>query len=144
MATPTSIATAIATQIAALSFVNSASATSFAPALANVTCVAFVVPFGQESGAEFVTFGDVVQVNTVMAVEFWIQHKPTTPAVTVNTARDACTLAMARLIEYDGTGYTLARNVPFRERINDAFVNHAGVDWLIAVLRVPVENEVTV
>jgi hypothetical protein len=142
MATPTSIATAIATALSTLPFVDSASATSFAPALANVTCVAFVVPFGQTSGAEFMTFGDVVLLKTEMPVEFWIQHKPTTPATTINTARDACALAIAKLIDQDGTGYTLARDVPFRERINDAFVNHAGVDWLIATLRVPVENEV--
>lgn len=143
MATVSSIATAIATQLDALSFVDSASATSYLPAAADVTCVAFVIPFDQETTAELLDMGTTITLHHLLTVEFWIQIKTGAVATAMTTARDAAALAIAKLVTMDGTGYNLEPEYDFAERIEPAPVTHAGVPWLIASLRVPVRNEVT-
>lgn len=142
MATVSSIAAAIATQMEGLSFVDKASSIEFLPSAVNVNCVAFVVPFGQQTTAAYVSFGSGVSLSTTLTVEFWIQHRNGNAAATMTTARDAAALAIRRLVDNDGTGYVLTPDARFEERIESAFVTHASVPWLIASLRVPVENEV--
>ena len=144
MATVSSIAAAIATQLDALSWVDNASSTNYLPAVANVTCVAFVVPFDQESTVVQESLSANVTMVHQLTVEFWVQVKTSAVATAMATAQDAGTLAMAKLINMDGTGYTLDAELGFSERIEPAPVTHVGVPWIVAALRVPVRNEVTV
>jgi hypothetical protein len=144
VATVSSIASAIATQLAALPFVNAASATSYLPAVASVTCVAFVIPFDQETRAEAFNLDGDITLRHVLTVEFWTQIRNDRIADAMTTARDAAALAIARLVQNDGTGYSLAREVGFQERIYSEPVMHVNVPWIITSLRVPVENEVTI
>lgn len=144
MATVTSITNAVVAVIGALSWVDKASADEFVPSAANTTCSAFVVPFGQETRV----LPDVLDENVItlthwLTIEFWIQHKNGAAATTMQMARDAGALAIAALIDHDGSGYTIARDYAFEERVEPQFVTHMGVPWLVAALRVPVENEVT-
>lgn len=144
MATVTSIAGAIVAVLDALTWVDAASANEYLPGAAAANCCAFVVPYGQETRAlpDSLDPDTMVLVHT-LTVEFWIQHKQGAASTTMQRARDAGTLAIAALIEHDGTGYTLARDYGFDERIDPAPVTHLGVPWLVSSLRVPVENEVT-
>jgi hypothetical protein len=144
MATVSSIASAIATQLGALTFVNAASATSYLPAVASVTCVAFVVPFDQETRAEVRSLDGDITLRHTLTVEFWTQVRNDRIADAMTTARDAGALAITRLVQYDGTGYTLSADIPFQERILPEPVKHVNVPWVITILRVPVENEVTI
>ena len=48
------------------------------------------------------------------------------------------------LLENDGDGYTIDREMNFRERIDGGFVTIGNVPWLVAHLYVPLENEVIV
>lgn len=144
MATVTSIAAAIASQLSALSFVDKASATEYTPALASVTCVAFVIPFDQETSAEVRNLDGDIALRHVLTVEFWTQIKNNRVSDAMTTARDAGALAIAALVTNDGTGYTLASDIGFRERIYSEPVMHAGVPWIITALRVPVDNEVSI
>ena len=143
MATVSSIASAIATQLDALSFVDSASADGYLPAAASVTCVAFVIPFDQETTSDFEVMGGTVTLRHILTVEFWTQIKTGATASAMATARDASALAIAKLITMDGTGYDLEPDIPFQERIYPAPVTHAGVPWFVTSLRVPVRNEVS-
>ena len=144
MATVSSIAAAIATQLSALSWVDEASATSYAPATAGRNVCAFVVPFDQATTAEPANMDGDLFLRHVLTVEFWTQVKSNRIADAMTTARDAATLAIVRLAQYDGTGYTLEAPVRFEERIYGEPVTHAGVPWIISALRVPVINEVAI
>ena len=144
MATVSSIAAAIATQLGALSFVNAASATSYLPAVATVTCVAFVIPFDQESTAEVRNLDGDIALRHILTVEFWTQIKNNNIAAAMTTARDAGALAITALVQNDGDGYTLASDIGFRERIYSEPVTHANVPWIITALRVAVDNEVSI
>ena len=144
MTTVTSITTAVVSVLSALSWVDVASADEFLPSAASATCAAFVVPFGQETR----TNPDVLDPNVIMlvhtlTVEFWIQHRNGAAATTMQMARDAGAKAIAALLASDGTGYSIARDYTFEERIDPAPTTHMGVPWVIVSLRVPVENEVT-
>lgn len=144
MATVTSITTAITGVLGALSWVDVASADEFLPAAATSTCAAFVVPFGQETRA----ISDALDPDTmtlvhVLTVEFWVQHRNGAASTTMQIARDAGALAIAALLANDGSGYTIARDFAFEERIDPAPTTHMGVPWVVVSLRVPVENEVT-
>ncbi len=144
MASVSSIAAAIATQLDALTWVDSASSTNYLPAAANVTCVAFVIPFDQESSVVQESLSANVTMVHQLTVEFWIQVKTSAIATAMATAQDACTLAIVKLVNMDGTGYVLDAGLDFQERIEPAPVTHVGVPWIVAALRVPVRNEVTV
>lgn len=144
MATVTSIAAAIADQLAHLPFVDDASASEYVPAAASVTCVAFVVPFDQESNAEVLNLEGDILLRHILTVEFWTQIRTNDIATAMATARDAGAQAITRLVRYDGAGYALDRSVAFQERIDPAPVTHVGVPWLVTMLRVPVENEVAI
>lgn len=144
MATVTSIAQAIATQMDALSFVDKASSTEYIQAATGVrTCAAFVIPYDQETRAEYVTFGDSVVLKHVLTVEFWCPMNTAQPGTAFTTARDAAYYAIVRLLGYNGTGYTLDRTIGFVERVNPEPVTVANVPWIVSMLRVPVEQEVT-
>lgn len=144
MSTVSSIAAAIARAIDSLSFVTYASATEFLPSATNANCAAFVVPFGQETSALPDSFNpDAMTLVHTLTVEFWVKHTQGKASDTMTTARDAGALAIAKLIDQDGTGYTLARGYEFTERVEQQFVTHMGVPWLISSLRVSVENEVS-
>ena len=144
MATVSSIAAAIATQLDALSFVDSASSTSYLPAAANVTCVAFVIPFDQESAVVQEALSANITMTHALTVEFWTQIKTGAISAAMTTAQDAATLAIAKLVTMDGTGYVLDAELGFQERIEPGPVTHVGVPWIVSALRVPVRNEVTV
>jgi hypothetical protein len=144
MATVSSIATAIASQLSALSWVNEASATSYLPATTGKAVCAFLIPFEQETRAEASNFAGDVTLRTVLTVEFWIQIKNNRAAEAMTTAQNAGALAIAALVTNDGDGYTLDRAIPFQERIAPSPVTYADVPWIISTLRVPVENEVTI
>ena len=143
MATVTSITSAIVTVLDALSWVDKCSADEFVPSAVTTSCSAFIVPFAQETRV----LPDVLDPNAItlthwLTVEFWIQHKNGAAATTMQVARDAGALAIAALIDHDGSGYNIARDYAFEERIEPQFETHMGVPWLIVSLRVPVENEV--
>lgn len=144
MATVTSIAQAIVTQLDALSFVDKASSTEYIQAATGVkTCAAFVIPYDQETRAEYVSFGDSVTLKHTLTVEFWCPVNVGKPETAFATARDAGYYAIVRLLGYDGAGYTLDRSIGFVERVNPEPVTVANVPWIVSMLRVPVENEVT-
>lgn len=143
MATVTSIAQAIATQMDALSFVDKASVSEYIGAATGVrTCAAFVIPYDQETRAEYVSFGDSVMLKHTLTVEFWCPVNVGKPETAFQTARDAAYYAIVRLLAYDGTGYTLDRSIGFVERVNPEPVIVANVPWIVSMLRVPVENTV--
>jgi hypothetical protein len=144
MATVSYIAAAIASQLTALSFVDKASATEFTPAVTGVNCVAFVIPFDQESTAEVRNLDGDIALRHILTVEFWTQIRNNRIADAMTTARDAGALAITALVANDGDGYSLASDIGFRERIYSEPVTHAGVPWIITSLRVPVENEVSI
>jgi hypothetical protein len=143
MATVTSIATAIATQMDALSFVDRTSINEYVPAAMGSTCVCLITPFSQETGSDYSSFGDTVTLRHTLSVEFWVQIKNGAVATAMQIARDAGYLAIVKLLDKDGTGYTLDRAINFQERITPEPVTVANVPWVICVLRVPVENEVS-
>lgn len=144
MATVTDIANAIATVLDSLSWVDAASASEYLPSAATSTCCAFVTPYGQETRVLDSNLGDgTITLVHVLTVEFWVQHRQGSASTTMQIARDAGTKAIAALMDNDGAGYTIARNMEFDERIDVAPVSHINVPWLVSVLRVPVENEVT-
>jgi hypothetical protein len=143
MATVTSITAAIVAVLESLDWIDMASADEFVPSVMTTTCSAFVVPFDQETHVlPDVLDGNVITLTHWLTVEFWVQHKQGAAAVTMQVARDAGAKAIAALINNDGSGYDLARDYAFEERIDSAPVTHMGVPWVIVQLRVPVENEV--
>jgi hypothetical protein len=124
--------------------VDKASSTEYIQAATGVrTCAAFVVPYDQETTAEYVSFGDTVTLRHTFTVEFWCPLNTAAPGTAFTTARDAGYLAMVKLLDKDGTGYVLDRNIQFRERVSPEPVIVANVPWLVNILRVPVENEVS-
>jgi hypothetical protein len=144
MATVTSIAQAIATQMDALPFVDKASSTEYISAATGVkTCAAFVIPYDQETRAEYSSFGDTVTLKHTLTVEFWCPMNTAQPSGAFTVARDAGYYAIVKLLANDGTGYTLDRTIGFVERVNPEPVTVANVPWIVSMLRVPVENEVT-
>jgi len=145
MADVSDITSAIVTVLDALSWVDEASDTTFQPAITVPSCCALVVPFGQEATSEAVDVaGTYHRVIYRLPVEFWIKHASGDQATTMQIARDAGTLAMVALLDSDGTGYSLARDVGFEERIEPAFVQHGNANWLIVTVIVPIENEVAI
>lgn len=144
MATVSSIAAAIASQLGQLAWVNEASATTYLPATTGKQVCAFVIPFDQETTAEASNFAGDVTLRHVLTVEFWIQVRNNRIADAMTTAQNAGTLAITALVQNDDDGYTLDRAIPFRERIASQPVTYADVPWIISTLRVPVENEVTI
>ena len=144
MAAVSDITGALVTVLDALTWVNEAADDTFAPAVTVTSCAAFVVPFGQEATSEPLDLrGTLHRVIYRIPVEIWVKHTSGSAATTMQIARDAGTLAMVALLHNDGTGYTLARDVGFEERIEPAFVQHGNANWLIATLIVPIENEVS-
>lgn len=144
MATVTTIATAIKTQLLALSDVDYASVSEFAPAISSATVAAFVVPFEQESNGEFLDLaGTSLLVRHRIRCEFWVKHTQGAVATTMQLARDICTLAMIGLMQTDGTGYDLDTESAFDEIVSDTFVQVDSVPYLVAALVVPVRNEIT-
>ena len=144
MSTVTSIAAAIASVLDALAWVDKASASEYLPSAANASVCAFVVPYNQETTVVPDSLGGAsITLRHVLTVEFWIQHRGGQAAATMQAARDAGTLAIAALIDADGAGYTLERDLAFSERVDPAPVEHLNMPWLVATLRVPVENEVS-
>ena len=145
MADISDIASAMATVLDTLAWVDTASSTTFQPALTVASCCALVVPFGQEATSEPVGLtGATHRVIYRIPVEFWCKHTPGAQLTVMELARDAGTLAMVKLLKSDGTGYSLARDVGFEERISEGFVQHGNANWLIATLVVPIENEVAI
>lgn len=144
MATVSSIAAAIATQLGALSWVNEASATSYVPATAGKQVCAFVIPFDQTTSAEVTNLDGDITLRHVLTVEFWTQINSSKIADAMTTARNAGALAITALVQYDGSGYELEAPLRFEERIYPEPVTHAGVPWIVTLLRVPVVNEVTI
>ena len=145
MADVSDITSAIATVLDGLTWVSEASDTTFQPGVTVASCAALVVPFGQESVSTPVDVaGSYHRVVYRIPVEFWCKHTSGDQATTMQVARDAGTLAMAALLGADGSGYSIAPDVGFEERIEAAFVQHGNANWLIATLIVPIENEVAI
>ena len=145
MADLSDITGAMVTVLDALTWVDSAADDTFQPGVTVASCCALVVPFGQEATSEPIGLtGATHRVIHRIPVEFWVKHTSGAQATTMEIARDAGTLAMVALLKSDGTGYSLARDVGFEERIEPAFVQHGNANWLIATLVVPIENEVAI
>lgn len=144
MATVSSIAAAIASQLGALSWVSEASSTSYAPATAGKAVCAFVIPFDQETTAEPANLDGDLLLRHTLTVEFWTQIKSSNIGAAMTTARDAGTLATIALVQNDGDGYNLDAPLRVQERIYGEPVTHAGVPWIVSALRVPVLNEVAI
>lgn len=144
MATVSSIVAALATALDKLSWVDAVSTAEILPAVTVSSCACLIVPFNQDGsiGVDDLSGDRLVAVHTIQ-VEFWIKHSQAAIGTTMDKARDAATLAVAQLMADDGTGYTLARDLDFEESILPEFQTHANVPWLVAILKVPVENEVT-
>lgn len=145
MATVSAIVAAMATALDKLTWVDEVSTSDMQPAITVARCAALIVPFGQEGAMSVDSLdGATITVTTRINVEFWVKHEQGNAAVTMQIARDAGTLAMAQLMTDDGIGYVIARELPFLERIDPLFSQHAGVPWLVASLTVPIENEVSI
>lgn len=145
MATPTSIATAIAGVVDDLAIVDYASVSDFMPAVQTASVAALVVPFGQKSTGQIVpTMGNTyVEMVHIFPVEFWVKHAQGTVSTTTQRARDICALAIAELLGNDGAGYDLAPGEQFAESIDSTFIDVGGQPYLVATLEVPCRNEVT-
>ena len=143
MATVSTIVTALGVALDKLTWIDAVSTTEFLPAV-TVSCAAIIVPFGQETtaGADDLSGATAVLTHRI-TVEFWVKHVQGAAGTTMQVARDAGTKAIAQLLIDDGIGYVIARDMPFTETVEPAFVTHANVPWLIASLTIPVENEVT-
>lgn len=145
MADVSDITSAMVTVLETLDWVDAASDTTFQPAVTVASCCALVVPFGMESTSTPVDLaGDYHRVVYRIPVEFWCKHTPGNQAAVMTTARDAGTLAMAALLAGSGSGYSIAPDAGFDERLSDGFVEHGNVQWLVSTLYVPVENEVAI
>lgn len=145
MATVSSIVTALATALDKLTWVDAVSTSEYLPAVTVASCACLLTPFNQQSSVELdqLSHTTATFVHRVQ-VEFWFKHTQGSPATTLQRARDAGTLAIAQLLTDDGTGYTLARGYEFTEAVAPEFTTHANVPWLVSLLTVPVENEVSI
>jgi hypothetical protein len=138
------IAAALAEALLTIESVDQASATEFLPALESMSVMALVVPFEQESSYEQMDLsGESIYAKHMQKVEFWCKHDQSNPADTLERARTIGHKAVQALMQHDGDGYTVDRNLEFRERIDSGFVVVANVPWLVAHLYVPLEHEVT-
>jgi hypothetical protein len=145
MATVSAIVTAMATALNKLAWIDTVSTDDFVPAVTVSSVACMIVPFEQETAVTLDSLdADAAVMVHRITVEFWVKHAQGQAAITMQKARDAGTLAIIQLMADDGTGYVLARDVTFAERIEPAFVTHANTPWLIASLVVPIENEVTI
>ena len=144
MATVSTIVTALATALDKLTWVDAVSTSEYLPAVTVASCACLITPFNQASTVTVDSLDDgaITFVHRVQ-VEFWFKHVQGSQATTLQRARDAGTLAVARLLADDGTGYTIARNFEFTEAVAPEFTTHANVPWLVSLLTVPVENEVS-
>jgi len=143
MATVTSIAAALAsTLLAGLTEVDTASTSSFYPALNTASVGLVVSPFGQETTYSAQTFGGSALAVHRIPLEFWVRHTQGDEAATMQRARDVATQAVAVLLANDGAGYELARDVGIEERVDQTVTQVANAPWVVVALIVPVENEV--
>ena len=145
MATVSSVVTAIGTALDKLTWIDTVSTSEYLPAVTVASCACLITPFNQASTVELdqLSHTSATFVHRIQ-VEFWFKHIQGTPSTTLQKARDAGTLAIAQLFADDGTGYTLARGYEFTEAVAPEFTTHANVPWLVSLLTVPVENEVSI
>ena len=137
------IAQAIADVLAAVDEVDGALVSGYQLPHDTQSVFALVVPFDQESTFEQTDLGGAsVLAHHLLQIEFWCKHDPAAPDRTLERARNIGTRAVAALMESDGDGYTIDREMNFRERVDGGFVTIGNVPWLVAHLYVPLENEV--
>lgn len=141
---PNDIAEALATALIGVDEVDSASTSDFLPALESQGICALLVPFEQEGTFEQQDLsGYGIWVKRAVKFEFWCKHDQAQPGESLRRARSIGQKAVIRLMQQDGNGYTIDRNMEFRERVDTGFVTVGNVPWLVVHLYVPLEIEVT-
>ena len=144
MATVTSIVTAIKAVIDTLADVDQSSISDFVPAIETEKVAALIVPFEQDSTAQFLDVGGTyLEMSHAIRCEFWVKHTNASAATTAQRARDIALSAITALMQSDGTGYDLDPEGEFTERVDEIFTVMNDVAFLVVALTIPIRNEVT-
>lgn len=147
MATVTSIATALKTQLTTLSYVDQSSITQFLPAIETQKVALIIPPYGQRDAGTYLTMTKMEMIHRIRC-EFWVRLIPDSDgsAGTVfGYAREIPVDAMQVLMNNDGTNYDLAEDELIESETVDTPIDVEGSGtFAVVIVTVPCRNEVDI